>query len=242
MSNGDREADGEGSRSQTTVSSLICHSKNADNKLHSEENLHSGCHPQADPGLQLKTQKWHVKLFIFQYWILWSVKIPRSATYCVHGHVASHVARCDSVQHRSPSDSAQALGNDVEEGAEKRHLWTDKVGEGDCRVDVAAADVADGLDEGGGCQTEAQSHMKDVMGPGSPAKGSTHAKKYKEHGPKKLSEDCPPKIHRPELPHGDCTLGGFVPNEDDSLKMNVGVSVFKKATKITHKKGSPFGS
>lgn len=70
MSNGDREADGEGSRSQTTVSSLIRHSKNADNELHSEKNLHGGCHPQADPGLELETQKRHVRLFTFQYRIL----------------------------------------------------------------------------------------------------------------------------------------------------------------------------
>lgn len=54
MSNGDREADREGSRSQTSVSPLIGHSKDAHHKLHGEENLHSGGHSQADARLQLK--------------------------------------------------------------------------------------------------------------------------------------------------------------------------------------------
>lgn len=71
--------------------------------------------------------------------------------YHVHRHVASHVARCDPVQHSSPSYSTQALGSHVENGTEKRHLWANKVGKGDGRVNVAAADMANWLDEGGSC-------------------------------------------------------------------------------------------
>lgn len=56
MSNGDREADGEGSGSQTPISSLISYSKDADDKLHGEENLHGGGHTQADARLQLETK------------------------------------------------------------------------------------------------------------------------------------------------------------------------------------------
>lgn len=48
--------------------------------------------------------------------------------------------------------------------------------------------------------------MKDMMRPGGPAEGSAHAEEYKEHGPEELCEDRPPKIHGPELPHGDCSL------------------------------------
>lgn len=57
MSNGDREADGESGRSQTSVPPLIGHGEDADHKLHGEENLHSGGHPQADAWLQLQTHK-----------------------------------------------------------------------------------------------------------------------------------------------------------------------------------------
>ena len=79
--------------------------------------------------------------------------------YRVHCHVASHVARCDSIQHSGPSHGTQALGGHVENGAEKRHLRANKVGKGNGRVNVTAADMANGLDEGGSCQTEAQGHM-----------------------------------------------------------------------------------
>lgn len=53
MSNGDGEADGEGSRSQSSVSPLIRHGEDAHHKLHGEEDLHSGGHPQTDARLQL---------------------------------------------------------------------------------------------------------------------------------------------------------------------------------------------
>lgn len=53
MSNGDGEANGEGSRSQASVPPLIGYSENAHDKLHGEENLHSSGHSQTDARLQL---------------------------------------------------------------------------------------------------------------------------------------------------------------------------------------------
>lgn len=200
MPNSDREADGEGCWSHTAISPLIGHSKDADNKLEGEKHLHCGGHPQAHARLQLEAQKLidAANVWPIGYWTL-SLDI-----YHVHCHVASHVPRRYPVQHCSSRHGAQALRKDVKKGTEKRHLWTDKVGKGNRRVDVAAADVANGLDEGGGRQTKAQGHMKDVIRPGGPAQGGTHAEKYKEHGPEELSEDRPPKIHRPKLPHDVC--------------------------------------
>lgn len=49
-----READGKGSRAQTSIAPLISHSKDADDKLQGEEDLHGGGHAQADAWLQLK--------------------------------------------------------------------------------------------------------------------------------------------------------------------------------------------
>jgi hypothetical protein len=77
---------------------------------------------------------------------------------------------------------------------------------------VATADVADGLDEGGGCQTEAQGHMQDMVRPGGPAQRGAHAEEHEEHGPPELCEDRPPKIHGPELPHCDAC---FLPTEQE---------------------------
>lgn len=164
--------------------------------------------------------------------------------YRVHCHVASHVAWCDPIQHSSPGYSTQALGSNVENGSEKRHLWADKVGKSDGRVDVAAADVADGLDEGSGCQPKAQGHVKDMMRPSGPAQGSAHAKEHKKHGPEELGKNCPPKIHRPELPHGDGW--GSPPDEEDSSKINlekVKCVPFQSSSDIKNfKKESPFCS
>lgn len=56
MSNGDREANGESSRSQTSISPLIGYGENAHHKLHSEENLHSSGHSKADARLKLEIQ------------------------------------------------------------------------------------------------------------------------------------------------------------------------------------------
>lgn len=63
MSDGDGEANGEGSRSQTSVSPLIGHGEDAHHKLHGEENLHSGGHSQTDARLQLETHRWK-KMFV----------------------------------------------------------------------------------------------------------------------------------------------------------------------------------
>lgn len=57
MANSDGEADGQGGRSQASVSSLIGHGEDADHKLHGEENLHGGRHPQTDAWLQLEVDK-----------------------------------------------------------------------------------------------------------------------------------------------------------------------------------------
>lgn len=57
MSNGDREANGESSRSQASISPLIGYSENAHHKLHGEENLHSSGHPEADARLKLEIQE-----------------------------------------------------------------------------------------------------------------------------------------------------------------------------------------
>lgn len=57
MSNGDREADGKGSRSHASVSPLIGHGEDANHKLHGEEDLHSGGHSQTDARLQLQIDR-----------------------------------------------------------------------------------------------------------------------------------------------------------------------------------------
>lgn len=89
--------------------------------------------------------------FILNSTLPFIVETAIVGSYRVHCHVASHVARCDPVQHSSPSYCPQALGSHVENGTEKRHLWANKVGKGDGRVDVATTDVANRLDEGGSC-------------------------------------------------------------------------------------------
>lgn len=53
MSHEHREADGQGSRSQASVTPLIGNSKDADDELQGEEDLHGGGHAQADAWLQL---------------------------------------------------------------------------------------------------------------------------------------------------------------------------------------------
>lgn len=52
-----REANGQSSRAQASVASLICHSKDADDKLEGEENLNCGGHAQADAWLQLQRER-----------------------------------------------------------------------------------------------------------------------------------------------------------------------------------------
>lgn len=54
MSHKHREADGQGGRAQASIAPLISHSKDADNKLQGEEDLHGSGHAQADAWLQLE--------------------------------------------------------------------------------------------------------------------------------------------------------------------------------------------
>lgn len=67
---------------------------------------------------------------------------------------------------------------------------------------MSSADVADGLDEGGSCQPEAESDMKNIEGAGGPAEGRTQPKEDKEHSSVELGKHRPPERHGPELPHG----------------------------------------
>lgn len=53
MSHENRKANSQSSRAQASVTSLICHSEDADNKLEGEEDLNGGGHAQADARLQL---------------------------------------------------------------------------------------------------------------------------------------------------------------------------------------------
>lgn len=70
MSNGDGKADGEGGRSQASISSLIGHGEDAHHELHGEEHLHSGCHSQTDARLQLEMHKW-TKTYLHKSKKLW---------------------------------------------------------------------------------------------------------------------------------------------------------------------------
>lgn len=54
MSHEHGETNSQGSGSQASIAPLICHSKDADDKLEGEEDLHGGGHAQADARLQLK--------------------------------------------------------------------------------------------------------------------------------------------------------------------------------------------
>lgn len=57
MSHEHREANGQGSRAHASIAPLISHSKDTDDKLHGEEDLHGGGHAQADPWLQLQDKE-----------------------------------------------------------------------------------------------------------------------------------------------------------------------------------------
>lgn len=116
-------------------------------------------------------------------------------SYCVQRQVPPHVVRCDPVQHGGTSQCTQTLGHNVEESTEEGHLRSDQIGKGHRRVDVSAADVTDGLDEGGGSQPKAKGDMKNVMGPCGPAESCPQPKEYKEHGAVELRKHCPPEGH-----------------------------------------------
>lgn len=122
--------------------------------------------------------------------------------YRVEGQVSPHVAGGDAVEHGGAGQRTQTLGDDVEESPEQGHLGANQVGKGDSRVDVSSADVADGLDEGGGRQPKAEGNVEDVVRPGGPAEGRPESEKDKEHGAVKLGKHRPPERHGSELPHG----------------------------------------
>lgn len=130
------------------------------------------------------------------------VKESAKVAYRVEGQVSPHVAGSDAVEHGGASQRTQTLGNDVEESPEQGHLGANQVGEGDSRVDVSSANVADGLNKGGSRQPKAEGNMEDVVRPGGPAKGRPEPKKDKEHGAVKLGKHRPPERHGSELPHG----------------------------------------
>lgn len=52
-----READGQSSRTHASIAPLICHGKDADDKLEGEEDLYCGGHAQADARLELGQEK-----------------------------------------------------------------------------------------------------------------------------------------------------------------------------------------
>ncbi len=123
-------------------------------------------------------------------------------SYRVQAKIASHIARCDPIQHSGSSQSSQALSTDVEERTKQGQLGANQVGERDSRVDVATADVTDGLDECGSCQTEAEGNLEHVVWSGGPTQSWSQPEEHKEHGAIELGKHSPPKRHRPELPHG----------------------------------------
>lgn len=141
-------------------------------------------------------------------------------TYCVESHVAPHVARRHPVQNSSTRQCPHTLCTDVEESTEQGHLGADQVGEGDGRVDMATADVTDGLDERGSRHPKAKGHMEDVVSAAGPAQTGTHPKKHKEHCAIELGENGPPERHGPELPH-DCCGGELEAQEECEAENDV---------------------
>lgn len=127
-------------------------------------------------------------------------------TYCVESQVAPHVTWRHSVQNSSTRKRPQTLSADVEESTEQGHLGADHIGEGDGRVDVATADVTDGLDERRSRHPKAEGHVEHVVSTTGPAQSSTKAKEDKEHCAIELGKNGPPERHGPELPHG-CSRG-----------------------------------
>lgn len=123
-------------------------------------------------------------------------------THRVECEVSPHVAGRDPIEHSSACQRPEALGHDVEESSEQRHLGTNQVGEGNGRIDVSAADMTDGLDKSGSCQPETKGDMENIKGPGGPAESRAEPEEHKEHGAIKFCKHRPPKRHGPELPHG----------------------------------------
>lgn len=127
-------------------------------------------------------------------------------TYCVKSQVAPHVGRRHPVQYSSTSQRPQTLSTDVEESTEQGHLGADQEGESDGRVDMATTDVANGLNERGSCQPEAEGHVEHVISAAGPAQSSTKPEEDKEHCAVELCKNGSPERHGAELPHG-CSSG-----------------------------------
>lgn len=138
-------------------------------------------------------------------------------TYCIESQVAPHVVGCHPIQYSSTSQRPQTLSTDVEESTEQGHLGADHIGEGDGWVDMATADVTDGLDERGSCQPKAEGHMEHIVSTGGPAQSSTKPKEDEEHCAVEFGKNSPPERHRPELPHG-CSRGEFKTLEGCKLR------------------------
>lgn len=138
-------------------------------------------------------------------------------TYLIEGQTAPHGSGCDPVQHRRTRHCTAHLSGDIEEGTEEGYLRADQVGEGDGGVDVAPADVTDGLDDGGPRQAEAEGHAQHVVRPADEARCSTHADEHEEHGAEEFGEDLPPEGHRAELPHSR-RVSGVAPKKTRRLE------------------------
>lgn len=82
---------------------------------------------------------------------------------------------------------------------------------------MATADVADGLDECGSCQPEAEGNLEHVVWPGGPTQSCSQPEEHKEHGAVELGKHSPPKRHGPELPH-DCYNSEAMPKNMEGLE------------------------
>lgn len=149
----------------------------------------------------------YISIFFFQKCSKKNKKCKKllACAHHVHGHVAPHVGGGDPVEDCGSGHGPKALGAHVEEGAEHGHLRADQVGEGDSRVDVSAAHVADGLDERGGRHAETEGVVENIVGARGPAQRRAQPEEHKEHGAVELGEHRSPERHGPKLPHG-CTL------------------------------------
>lgn len=123
------EPNGQGSRTQSPISPLIRHGKDTDHELQSQEYLYGGGHSQTDAWLKLKAYR-HVrqKKFFFMWKYLeyfnrcsndvfnisvvdWSISLyqtneltnSNTPSYRVQGHIASHIAWRDPIQHTGSS-------------------------------------------------------------------------------------------------------------------------------------------
>lgn len=126
-------------------------------------------------------------------------------SYCYHSNAkrASDSSGCDEVENPCPCHSAQALRHHVEYGFGQAQLPGDHHGRGDCRVDVAAANVAEALYHGGDAQAEAQRDEDQVRGrrlllPCSPVDGGAQAEEHEDECGHKFPRHGPPEAFGPD--------------------------------------------